>query len=229
MARKVINDPPPRVRRGNHGDAQKMRAAALDAAMVLFSQGGLQAVTMRAVAARLRVSPMTPYRYFEGKADLLRGLWQFVLRSVCDQMTAAIQAQSDPRARLRASLVALLAYYECHPDHYRLLYMTEQTTQRQSAAGLTSAPVYNELLDIVHAAVAQFARHIGAGLEHLKLATDVRAAMQLGYLHGTMINVRYPWMDREQLREVYVDRIIDAMEHCLRYGPGPAQEQRAAA
>jgi AcrR family transcriptional regulator len=209
------------VRRGNRDDAQKLRSDLLAAAMQLFSDRGLEGVSMRAVAHRVGVSPMTPYRYFADKAELLSGLWQFVLRSVTDRMTEAVRAHSSARSRLRASLAAFLDYMEANPEHYRLVYMTEQTTRRQDKAGLTSAPVYGELLGLVRLVLEEFARDIGADATHIKLAADVRAAMQLGYLHGTLVNRRYPWSEKSLLRPAYIEQTIATIERCLLHGPGP--------
>jgi AcrR family transcriptional regulator len=208
-----------RVRRGNQQDAEKLRSELVDAAMQLFAVAGLEGVSMREVAARTGVSAMTPYRYFADKAELLRGLWQFVLRSLCDRMTQAIEAQSGGRGRVKASLEAFLSYYEANPDHYRLLYMSEQTTRHQEKSGLTSAPVYAELLGLIRGVLEDFASEIGADTMHVKLAADIRAVMQIGYLHGTLVNLRYPWSDRSVLRAAYVEQTIAAVERCLLHGP----------
>ncbi len=184
---------------------------------------------MRAVAERIGVSAMTPYRYFADKAELLSGLWQFVLRSVFNQMAEAIRRQSSGRTRLKASLAAFLDYMETNPDQYRLVYMTEQTTRHQEkAGGLTSAPVYGELLGLVRSVLEDFAAEIGAATTHVKLAADVRAAMQLGYLHGTLVNRRYPWTERSLLRAAYIEQTIAAIERLLLHGPGPVESHARA-
>jgi AcrR family transcriptional regulator len=201
----------------------------LEAAMELFSDRGLESVSMRAVAERIGVSAMTPYRYFADKAELLSGLWQFVLRSVFNQMVEAIRAHSDARSRVRASLSAFLDYWEANPEHYRLVYMTEQTTRRQEkAGGLTSAPVYGELLDLVRGVLEDFAREIGASTTHIKLANDIRTIMQLGYLHGTLVNRRYPWSEPSLLRAAYLEQAIATIERMLLHGPGPRVESSDA-
>ena len=64
----------PRARRGNAEDAQRMRNAMTEAALALFAQGGLDAVSMRGLSARLNISAMTPYHYFADKAELLSAL-----------------------------------------------------------------------------------------------------------------------------------------------------------
>ena len=66
-----------------------MRNAMTDAALALFSEGGLDAVSMRGLSARLCVSAMAPYHYFADKAELLSALWQHVLK---DQYAAVSQA-----------------------------------------------------------------------------------------------------------------------------------------
>ena len=51
-----------------------MREAILDAALALADERGLDAVSMRAVAARVGVTPMALYPYVGNKAALLDGL-----------------------------------------------------------------------------------------------------------------------------------------------------------
>ena len=79
------------------------------------------------------------------------------------------------------------------------------------------------MLGIVHGVLEEFARAIGADTTYIKLAADMRAAMQLGYLHGTLINRRYPWSERSILRAAYIERTIASIEHCLLRGPGQSR------
>ena len=211
-----------RVRRGNEQDAEQLRGALLSAAGALFSEGGLNAVTMRAVSAQVGVSAMTPYRYFAGKAELLTGLWESVIRAVCDRMNLAFAAHTGARERQRAVQDAYLSYWESHPDHYRLCYMTEEATDRQEKSSFTRVPVYQELHALVRALTLETAAHIGADETHVKLAGDIQFAMLLGYLHATLVIRRYPWSDHQILRAEYIEQTIAAVERCLLHGPGAA-------
>lgn len=215
-----------RVRRGNSDDAERTRAAVLAAAEKLFRERGLQGVTMRAVAGLAGMSAMTPYRYFASKADLLAGLWQSVIAAVYERMAAAVQAHSAARARQRASLDAFLAYWEDNPDHYRLVYMTEQTTRGGTGDDgpppLTRMQVYQDILELVSELTRALAAEIGADTTHAKLAGDIRFTMLLGYLSGQLVNRRYPWSDRASLRAAYIEQIIATVERCLLQGPAVA-------
>jgi AcrR family transcriptional regulator len=106
--------PPPRTRRGNADDAQRMRSMLTEAALALFSEGGLDAVSMRAVSARLGISAMTPYHYFADKAELLSALWQHVLKDHHKAVSRAVERRTGARARLRAYIDAFLHFYKTH-------------------------------------------------------------------------------------------------------------------
>jgi AcrR family transcriptional regulator len=82
----------------------------VEAAIALADAGGLDAVTMRAVAERLDVSPMSLYTYVPGKAELLDLMLDAIyLAMPRDRHRAAW------RARLRAVADANRALYARHP------------------------------------------------------------------------------------------------------------------
>jgi AcrR family transcriptional regulator len=163
---------------------------------------------------------MTPYRYFADKAELLFGLWWCSLEEAFGAMKAAVaqQPDADARARLRASIGAYLHYWETHPDHFRLVYMTEQTTHRDSRALLTSVPIYADIMADSHQASCDLAAQIGVAPTHAKLASDLRLMMGIGFLYSMLVNQRYPWSDRAALRSAMIDNTVAAMERCLTHG-----------
>ena len=209
----------PRVRRGNVDDANRLRTDLLDAAMAQFVDGGVDAVSIRGVAAALGVSPMTPYRYFADKAELLRGLWVSVIQALLDRVRVVMDGGLAGAALQRAYADAFLGYWEDHPDHYRLVYMTEKTSGRDPKAPLADAPVYAEILEFGERVTRSVAAEIGAGLAHAKIAGDIRFAMQLGYLQAALVNRRYPWTERGALRAALIEQIVQAVQRCLLDGP----------
>lgn len=207
----------PRVRRGNPDDANRLRAELVAAAMALYREGGLATVSVRAVAARVGVSPMSTYRYFADKAELLAGLWQSVFDELCDEAARAVaSAPGGARERHRAFAEAILRYWEEHLDHFVLVHgFTSLGQDRRAKTELGDGAVYGKLRELGVEISEAFAREIGADPAHARLASEVRLAMTLGYLHGTLVATRYPWSDRALLRATYLDRIEQAVESCL--------------
>ena len=82
------------------------------AAIALAGERGLEALTMRALAARLRVSAMTLYGYVPGKDELV----DLMLDALYVRMDRpAWRAGSGWRARARAVAGANRALYAAHP------------------------------------------------------------------------------------------------------------------
>ncbi len=196
-----------------------MRTDLLNAASALFAEGGLDAVSVRAVAARVGVSGMTPYRYFADKSALLSGLLGAVYAETSRRMELAVAQHVGARERLKASMHAFFAYWEDNPDHYRLVYLTEQNTRQTGAMAEASMPIYESVLAEQERLCIPLAEELGAPLAHVRLACDLRRAMALGFLYAMHVNRRYPWSNKDQLRATYVDQTVRAMERCLLDGP----------
>lgn len=208
---------PSRIRRGSQQDQEALRASAIAAAMALFKAQGLPGVTMRAVASEVGVSAMALYRYFPNKAGLLRGLWEFAITELHGVIKAAVaKAGPGARERMRALLDAFLGYYEARPDHYRLIFMTEQAYAESIEARWAEAPIYREVLRFALSLTKDLAREVAGDEARAQLASDLRFALSVGYLHARLINVRYPWTDLVALREQAIRQILVAVESCLR-------------
>ncbi|MFJ5153306.1 TetR family transcriptional regulator [Streptomyces sp. NPDC088353] len=76
--------------------AERNRAAVLDAAWRLFEERGYGATTVSAVAAAAGVSAETVYKAFGGKAGLVRALWE---RGLAGRGMVHAQKRSDAMMR----------------------------------------------------------------------------------------------------------------------------------
>lgn len=106
--------------RYHHGD---LRNACVRGALELLEEGGLDAVTLRAVAERAGVSRSAPYRHFSTKRALLAAAAAEGFR----RLTAAIVeardgAGDEPRERLMAGCIAYTRFGAGHPHLYRLMF-----------------------------------------------------------------------------------------------------------
>jgi AcrR family transcriptional regulator len=192
-----------------------MRAAMSETALTLFSEGGLDAVSMRGVSARLNISAMAPYHYFADKAELLSALWQHVLKDLYAAVLQAIEAHVGARARLRAYVDAFLLYYETHPDEYRLVFLTQHAAHPSEKVGAEQASIFVELRRLFRRTTSEFAAEIGADSTYLKIAEDLVFVAQLGYLQAALLNRRYPWSKRAVLRSACVSQSLLMVERCL--------------
>ncbi|GAA0925958.1 TetR/AcrR family transcriptional regulator [Virgisporangium aurantiacum] len=96
--------------------AQISRATILTAGLAIADEHGLPAVTMQAVARRLRVTPMALYRHVANKDDLLDGLVERLLAEVLPPA-----AELPWHQRLTTAAHGIRATATRHPDVFALL------------------------------------------------------------------------------------------------------------
>lgn len=106
------------------------RRSAGEAATRLFATRGYDAVTMRALASELGVSPMTPYRYFEDKDEVFAMVRADAFRRFADRQEAAARTSDDPRERLGRLGRAYIDFALAEPDAYRIMFELAQPTTR---------------------------------------------------------------------------------------------------
>ena len=88
----------------------------------LFAEHGYGGVTLRALAAELGVSPMTPYRYFRDKDDIFAAVRTAGVRRFADAQERAVAAAIDPEKRLRALARAYFEFARSAPHAYRIMF-----------------------------------------------------------------------------------------------------------
>lgn len=103
----------------HHGD---LRAALLATALDILETEGWNALTLRAVAARLGVSHAAPVYHFPTKNDLLLALAEEGFRLLADELVAV---QGEGLERLTAVGQAYLGFASRYPQHFRLMFGPE--------------------------------------------------------------------------------------------------------
>ena len=98
------------------------RSVLLEVAAVLLEEGGMEAITLRAVGERAGVSRQAPYRHFADKATLLSVLAARYLGRLGARMAeAAGGASEDPFEGLGAMMEAYVRFALENPPRYRLI------------------------------------------------------------------------------------------------------------
>jgi AcrR family transcriptional regulator len=166
----------------------------LDAAFELIDERGTTEFTIQEVVDRSKQSVRGFYQCFDGKDELLLALSEESTRESAEDIRAAVEAESDPIARLRAFVIRLHEW--CEPlgtmrkrgKHNRRpiaefsLQLAVNHPERMSA---TLVPISRMLLDLIEAAVE-------AGAIEVSDARRAAALMQQTLMFGWFGNRLVP-------------------------------------
>ena len=156
----------------HHGD---LREALVEASSEIVARHGVEALTLRAVAARLGVSHAAPRHHFRDKDGLLAAVAARAFRRLADAMLAATENESDPLRRLEATGVAYVSFALQEPELFRLIFGRREVSMTPELAE-AGARAYDVLVDEARAALESR----GASAERLEVV--VTASWSL--VHG---------------------------------------------
>lgn len=98
------------------------RERLCDVATRQFAAHGADGVTMRALAAELGVSPMTPYRYFKDKDEILAAVQARAFDRFAEALEAPFARPADAGRRADAVGNAYARFAFGNPEAYRLMF-----------------------------------------------------------------------------------------------------------
>ncbi|MBG11712.1 MAG: TetR family transcriptional regulator [Alcanivorax sp.] len=110
------------------------RERVCEVATGLFVERGPDNVTMRQIAAGVGVSPMTPYRYFQDKDEILATVRAAALDRFAAALEAGLAQGSDARERARAIGDAYVRFATEHPAAYQLMSEISQVDESRYPA-----------------------------------------------------------------------------------------------
>lgn len=135
---------------------ERTRLALLNAAETRIASGGLDALSVRAVADDIGSSVRAVYSVFGSKDGLIRGLAQRGFELLMQEVDSA-PITSDPTTDLaRAAIFGFRPFALHHPDLFRLVFVGPDI-ELDPSAGEASAEAYGRL-------VARLERARAAGL-----------------------------------------------------------------
>lgn len=205
-------------RRGRRGPRQRLDVdRIIDAAIALADADGLATVTVRRVAERLGIAPMSLYTYLPGKAGLL----ELMLDTVYQRISRREPSVPTWRARLEAVAHDNLDLYERHP------WAAEVGTSRPPLGPGVMAKYEYELRALDAAGLDDVERDaaltflLGFVASCARAATDARAA----YRESAMSDAEW-WAAHQPLLE----RMLDATAYptAARVGSAAGEAHGAA-
>ena len=181
---------------------RQMRADIAQIAKRLFQDEGYAKISMRRIASEMGCSPMTLYKYYDAKVDILRTLWTNVFIELFDQLDAATLPSDD---KLQSLGLAYVRYWLDHPDYYRLVFISDGVTQSD-----VSVFIDNPILAQRYAIFANALTDLGASElppEDVKIKLDAFLCFLNGIAHNMITISGYGWSDPVVLVDIAVRAI----------------------
>jgi AcrR family transcriptional regulator len=190
---------PPR----SSAEIQEFQSKIGKRALEIYRAEGFGAVSMRRLAKEVGCAPMTIYAHFEGKTDILKYLWADVLRDMSNHIEKKLKSVVGPRERLRSATQTFVNYWIDHPDHFRLVFMSNDVTREDVSTfimhddTLAHFRMFSSLIKEVHPE------------EHdVKMRTDTLISGMIGIALCANTILDYPWADETSMTEQLLTSII---------------------
>ena len=105
---------------------EQARQEILQVARTLLREGGVEAVTLAAVAGELSMTKQSLYHYFSSKEALVRSLVTTLLDDEIKVLTAAVEASGGAENTLGTLIRAFYGHYIKNLDAFRIVYCRSQ-------------------------------------------------------------------------------------------------------
>ena len=179
-----------------------LTSKVIHATTELLEENGPQAVTIRAVAARAQVAPMSVYNHFDDKQGLLHA----VVEERFAIMTHALRdiSEYDSLARLRKAGTIVHELMQANPRCYQFMWTTQPGPEARNA--------FTQLIEIV-----RYGQAAGAviDVEAHSLANAIWACVQgafsVEFLYGARDST-----SSDRVTQVNYDALLDLIERGVR-------------
>jgi AcrR family transcriptional regulator len=154
------------------------REKLCDVAARMFAEHGQDGFTMRELASELGVSPMTPYRYFHDKDEILAAVRARIFLQFAQTLERAYAVPGDAGARAESAGEAYVRFALENPAAYKLMFDMHQPVDGK----------YPELTQAADRARKTLTRHIPGMIEAGMLEGDPEVIGHVFWviLHGTV-------------------------------------------
>jgi AcrR family transcriptional regulator len=201
----------PRRRRARRGEGERLRDQIIEAVeRLLVETGDEQAVTIRAVADAVGVTPPSVYLHFADKDEMLFAVCERLFAELDRITQEAASGSSDPLESLALRGRAYVRFGVEHPEQYRILFMGKpsRTPASFDLERLGAVAAFGHLLEDV-------TRCVGSGLLR---GDPLQASLVLwAGVHGLtsllISKPEFPWPE--------VDAIADQLCRAMLHGLAP--------
>ncbi|MFQ3246924.1 MAG: AcrR family transcriptional regulator [Arenicella sp.] len=186
---------------------REMREKIAASTQFLFQKEGYRQISMRRIAAEVGCSPMTLYKYYDAKIDILHTLWSDVFEIIFNRLDSLELANKSPREQLVFLGSAYVSYWLENPEHYRLVFMTEGVNQPDVSAFIANPKIVARyevfLLAIANASPYE--------LTHAELRQKLDAMMCFvnGIAHNLITISQHDWPPLDYLIDAAMRGVVN--------------------
>lgn len=201
--------------RARRGEGERLREEIVAATeRLLISTGSVDAVSIRAVADAVGVTPPSIYMHFKHKEELIYEVCERIFRALDTVIEQATCDECDPLDEVKAIGRAYIDFGLQHPEQYRLLFMTrtvipDPESMRERIMGVSG----------FSRVVSATQRCIDEGAFVKGDAFTIACGLWIG-VHGItslfISKPTFPWPDKDEL----IDHVLDV--YCRGLSPGTA-------
>lgn len=194
----------PRRHRARRGEGGRLREEILAAGTrLLLETGDEEAVSIRAIAQAVGVTPPSIYLHFADKTELIYAICEELFRKLDDEMAAAAAGVDDPLEELRRRGRAYVRFGLENAEAYRVLFMhhKDEIPETVDPEELGDSATFMHLVEVVQ-------RCLDQGV--LQPADPMRLAVGLWVLvHGlTSLLISLPGFPWPAEPEQLADRLV---------------------
>ncbi len=185
---------------------EEMTTRISEAARRLFQTEGYSTVSMRRIASEIGCSPMTLYKYYDAKIDILRTLWADVFDDLFNSLDEVSQSKRTPVEALVTLSTAYVNYWLNHSDAYRLVFVADGVTQPDVSVFLDNPDIIGRYNLFASAIADACADELSADI--LKVKLDALVCALHGVAHNAITISGYQWADSEKILRVIIAGVI---------------------
>jgi AcrR family transcriptional regulator len=131
-------------------EVSDFRERLCDAAARLFAEHGRDGFSLRELASELGVSPMTPYRYFKDKDEILAAVRARAFNKFADALEKGFNVPGDAATRANAAGEAYIRFAFEDSASYKLMFDLSQPDDSYPELAQASARARKTLTQHIH-------------------------------------------------------------------------------
>ena len=131
----------------HHGD---LKPALIEAGLAELEEKGLQALSLRSIAARVGVSHTAPKNHFDGLSGLLTAIAAVGFTRHAEAMRRGVETHPPGETRLRAACNGYIRFAVENPALFRLMFSSALCKMDDPALKQAGGRSYQVLREIAH-------------------------------------------------------------------------------